>query len=187
MLEFKPRVCGIDEAGRGALAGPLVVAACILFDDIYGLDDSKKLTAKAREVLAEQIKVHSKYLIVYFSNQDIDNFGISRCMKLSLNTFKSYFKDYELIFDGKTDYASGIKTAVKADGKFKQVAAASILAKVARDRLMILYDEIYPQYNYTRHKGYGTKEHIALIKQNGYGQLGRKSFVIKRENLGLFS
>ncbi|BCX80224.1 ribonuclease HII [Campylobacter sp. 19-13652] len=187
MQELDLNICGIDEAGRGALAGPLVVAGCVLLDDIEWIDDSKKLSAKKREALENQIKAHSKYLIIYFSNQDIDSFGISRCMRLALSAFKSYFRDYDLVFDGKADYASGIRTIIQADGKIKQVAAASILAKVTRDRLMILYDKIYPQYDYAKHKGYGTKEHISLIKQHGYGELGRKSFVIKCEDLGLFS
>lgn len=187
MQDIDLNICGIDEAGRGALAGPLVVAACVLLDDIKGLDDSKKLSPKKREFLAKQIELNSKYLMIYFSNQDIDTLGISRCMHLALSSFKIYFFGYDLIFDGKADYASGVKTMVKADASLKQVAAASILAKVARDRLMILYDKIYPKYYYAKHKGYGTKEHISLIKEYGYGELGRKSFVIKHEDLGLFS
>lgn len=186
MQEFNQNICGIDEAGRGALAGPMAVAACVLKQEIDGLNDSKLLTPKKREILAKKITQNSKYLIIYFSNQDIDSLGISCCMRIALDSFKSYFSRYSLVFDGKVDYQSGIQTIIKADTKIAQVAAASILAKVARDRLMIAYDALYPEYGYASHKGYGSKAHIDAITKYGYGALGRNTFVIKRQEQRLF-
>lgn len=186
MDNFDPKICGIDEAGRGALAGPMSVCACVLKKDIVGLNDSKKLTPLKRKLLANKIELCSNYLIIFFSNTKIDKYGISRCMQLSLECFKSYFSGYELIFDGKTNYKSGVKTIIKADNKIASVAAASILAKVKRDELMCAYDKIYPQYGYAKHKGYGSRSHILAILKFGFSPISRYSFHIKELENSLF-
>lgn len=180
------QICGIDEAGRGALAGPLVVAGCVLSNQILGLKDSKKLTAKSREKLFDEIVANSKFLIIYFSNFHVDNLGLSECLRRSLICLKHHFNGYELLFDGNTSFQTNIKTMIKADSKIEQVSAASILAKVSRDRLMTLYDKTYPNYGYAKHKGYGTKKHIDAIKKYGQNELTRVSFKLKNDVSCLF-
>lgn len=180
------QICGIDEAGRGALAGPLAVAACVLEREIAGLNDSKKLTAKRREELFNQIVENSEFLIVYFSNKEIDELGLSECLRRALRLFKSHFADCELLYDGNTNYGTGIKTMVGADGKVAQVSAASILAKVSRDALMNAWDGVHAGYGYAAHKGYGTKVHVGAIAARGYCDIHRKSFAIKAMQNSLF-
>ena len=166
------KICGIDEAGRGALAGPLSVAACVLNSEISGLNDSKKLTAKRREELFKEIAKSSNFLIAYFSNAQIDELGLSECLRRALKLFKAHFEGFEIIYDG-------ITTMIKADSKVAGVSAASILAKVSRDRLMSGWDKFYPAYGFAGHKGYGTKSHLDAIAKFGYSDFHRKSFVIK--------
>lgn len=180
------RICGIDEAGRGALAGPLAVAACTLKSEISGLNDSKKLSAKRRKELFNEIVANSRFLIVYFSNRQIDEFGLSECLRRALKLFKRYFRDCELLYDGNTNYGTGVKTMIKADGKVTQVSAASILAKVSRDELMSAWSKVYPAYGYASHKGYGTKAHLEAIKKLGECELTRKSFMVKSFQPTLF-
>lgn len=172
-------ICGIDEAGRGALAGPLAVAACVLKLEIVGLNDSKKLTAKQREELFKEIVKNSEFLIAYFSNEQIDQLGLSECLRRALRLFKSHFAGYELLYDGNANYGTGVKTMVGADGKVAQVSAASILAKVSRDALMRAWDSVYGRYGFAAHKGYGTKAHVDAITRLGGSPLQRKSFVLK--------
>lgn len=180
------KICGIDEAGRGALAGPLAVAACVLNSDIKGLNDSKKLTSAKREKLFDLICENSEFLIVYFSNLQIDELGLSECLRRALRLFKCHFSGFELLYDGNTDYGTGIKTMIKADGKIPEVSAASILAKVSRDRLMNAWDRLYPTYGYASHKGYGTKAHLEAIWRFGKCEISRKSFMIKSFQPTLF-
>lgn len=180
------QICGIDEAGRGALAGPLVVAACVLNTEISGLNDSKKLTAKTREKLFKQIIKNSNFLIAYFDNTQVDELGLSECLRRALLCFRAHFASFELLFDGNTNYNTGIKTLIKADASVAEVAAASILAKVSRDKLMDLYDQIYPDYGYKNHKGYGTSAHIDAICTFGQNELTRKSFKLKPREKTLF-
>ena len=111
------KICGIDEAGRGALAGPLSVAACVLNSEISGLNDSKKLTAKRREELFKEITKSSNFLIAYFSNVQIDELGLSECLRRALKLFKAHFESFEIIYDGNLDYGVGITTMIKADSK----------------------------------------------------------------------
>ncbi len=173
-------MCGVDEAGRGCLAGDLVVAGCVLNNDIQGLMDSKKLSEKKREELYEQIIQKSKYEIVRFSSQDVDEKGISRCLKEALLQIKEKFCQYDILFDGNTNFGvDGIKTLIKADAKIPEVSAASILAKVTRDREMKKYDKLYPNYDFNSHKGYGTKLHVKMIEEFGLSPVHRKSFKIK--------
>lgn len=179
-------ICGIDEAGRGALAGELVVAACALKAEISGLNDSKKLTPKKREILFGEICKNSEFLIVYFNAKIVDLLGLSACLAKALVVFKERFKNYEIIFDGNLDYGVGIQTLIKADAKIPAVSAASILAKVSRDRQMILMDKIYPNYGFKKHKGYGTKEHLRAISKFGDCEITRKSFKVKKLQKTLF-
>ena len=173
------KICGIDEAGRGALAGPLAVAACVLKCEIVGVNDSKKLTAKRREELFAQIVGNSEFLIAYFSNEQIDKLGLSECLRRALRLFKAHFADCELLYDGNANYGTGVKTMIGADGKVTQVSAASILAKVSRDALMRAWDGVYEGYGFAAHKGYGTKAHVDTIARLGDSPLQRKSFVLK--------
>ena len=184
--KFNLKICGIDEAGRGALAGPLAVAAGVLKREIAGLNDSKKLTAKRREKLFKEIIKNSEFLITYFSNEQIDRLGLSECLKRALRLFKAHFADFELLYDGNANYGTGVKTMIGADGKVAQVSAASILAKVSRDALMTAWGGVHTGYGYAAHKGYGTKAHLSAIAARGYCDIHRKSFTIKARQNSLF-
>jgi len=175
------KICGIDEAGRGPLAGPLVVAGVVLNKEIKELNDSKKLTPKKRNELYEIIKKNSKYYIYEASNKKIDKDGISKCLKEALIEIQNFFgKDINYIYDGNCNYGqNSIVTIIKADSKIKSVSAASILAKVYRDNIMLEFDKKYPEYGFKNHKGYGTKEHIEAIKKYGYCKIHRVTFKIK--------
>lgn len=180
-------LCGIDEAGRGPLAGDLVMAGCILHVNIEGLNDSKKLTAKKREALYELIIKNSKYHIVKFSAKEIDNDGISACLKRGLEQIMQNMKADEYIFDGNQNYGvNNLVTMIKADGKIPEVSAASILAKVIHDRDILLQAKKYPQYQFEKHKGYGTKLHVEMIKKHGYCEIHRKCYKIKALESTLF-
>lgn len=169
---------GIDEAGRGALAGPMLLSACKLHKDITGLCDSKKLNEKKREELYTQIIKNSSYLILSFSSDQIDTLGLSTCLKKGLSIIKQHFnKDNDFLYDGNTNYGiSGIRTLIKADSKIPQVSAASILAKVNKDRIMNFLAKEFPQYHFEKNKAYGTKMHKELIAKFGPCKLHRKSF-----------
>ena len=180
-------ICGIDEAGRGPIAGPLVIAGCILLKDIKGLTDSKKLSEKKREELFEIIKENSFYHIVFIDNETIDKKGLSFAIKYGLNEIKEKLKAKKYLFDGNSNFGvKGIETIIKGDLKIKEISAASILAKVSRDRFMIEIDKKYPEYNFKKHKGYITKEHIELIKKFGFCEIHRKSYKLKALEPTLF-
>lgn len=178
-------ICGVDEAGRGPLAGPVCAAAVILPTDIVieGLDDSKKLSEKKRERLYDEIIEKAvAYCVAYGTLEEIESVNILEATFLAMNRAiegLSVKPDFALV-DGNR-VPKGIKipcaTVVKGDSKSMSVAAASILAKVTRDRLMLTYDEKYPQYNFKKHKGYGTKEHTELLKQYGPSPIHRLSFL----------
>ena len=178
-------ICGVDEAGRGPLAGPVCAAAVILPEGavIEGLDDSKKLTEKKRERLYDIIKETAvAYSVAYGTLEEIETVNILEATYLAMNraieglTVKP---DFALI-DGNR-VPRGIKipceTVVKGDSRSMSIAAASVLAKVTRDRLMLEYDKKYPEYNFKKHKGYGTKEHTELIRQYGPCEIHRLSFL----------
>ena len=172
-------ICGIDEAGRGPIAGPMVFAGVILLKDIDGLNDSKKLSAKKREELFEIIKENSIYHIVFKSNEEIDKKGLSKCIKESLIEIKNILKAKKYLFDGNSNFGvEGIETIIKGDEKIKEISAASILAKVSRDRFMIKIAKQYPKYKFDKHKGYITKEHKELIAKYGFCEIHRKSYKI---------
>ncbi len=174
-------LCGIDEAGRGPFAGPLVVAGVILKKDIDELNDSKKLTEKKREKLFDIIKQNSLHHIVFKSSELIDEKGLSYCLRTSIQEIMENLNTCEYLMDGNTTFGiENLKCLVKADATIKEVSAASILAKVSRDRYMYEISEKYPQYLFGKHKGYGTKAHIEAIKEFGYCVEHRKSFKIKQ-------
>ena len=178
-------ICGVDEAGRGPLAGPVCAAAVILPEGVVieGLDDSKKLTEKKRERLYDIIKQTAvAYSVAYGTLEEIETVNILEATYLAMNRAIEGLNvkpDFALI-DGNR-VPRGIKipceTVVKGDSKSMSVAAASVLAKVTRDRLMLEYDKKYPEYNFKKHKGYGTKEHTELIKQYGPCEIHRLSFL----------
>lgn len=186
-LEGKKFICGVDEAGRGPLAGPVCAAAVILPADceIEGLNDSKKLTEKARERLFPIIMEKAvAYSVAFATVEEIEEHNILNATYLAMNRAiegLSTKADYALI-DGNrvpTGISVPCETVVKGDFKSCSIAAASILAKVSRDNLMLEYAEKYPEYNFKKHKGYGTAEHIALIKEHGLSPIHRPSFLRK--------
>jgi len=180
-------ICGIDEAGRGPIAGSLVYAGVILSNPVKDLDDSKKLTAKKREILYHKIKQNAKYFIYEASATKIDTYGLSYCIKEALNAIIEHFGEkITYIFDGNSNFGvKNIHTLIKADQKIKEVSAASIIAKVYRDNQMIEFAKKYPQYGFEKHKGYGTKAHLEAIANYGYSDIHRKSYKInlpKKDN-----
>ncbi|WP_458700234.1 ribonuclease HII [Sulfurospirillum sp. 1307] len=173
-------LCGIDEAGRGCCAGPLVVAGVVIKNKIQGLNDSKKLSEKKREELFDIIKENARYKILFYSNKQIDERGLSYCLKDAIKTIKENFKDCEILMDGNSSFGvSEIQTMIKADSKIPEVSAASILAKVSRDRYMYSISSDYKNYSFKKHKGYVTSLHVEEIAKHGYSSIHRKSFKIK--------
>jgi len=180
-------LCGIDEAGRGPLAGDLVMAGCILNSPVEGLNDSKKLSAKKRELLFEEIIKNSHFHIVKISPKSIDADGLSLCIKRGLEEIVKNMSGCEYLFDGNSNFGvSEIETMIKADGKIAEVSAASILAKVTHDRDILDVAKKYPEYQFEKHKGYGTALHIEMIKKYGYCEIHRKSYKLKALQATLF-
>ena len=179
-------VCGIDEAGRGPLCGPVGAAAVILPPDceIEGLNDSKKLSEKKREALFDVICERAvSYGIAMATAQEIDEINILQATYLAMRRAVealSVQPDCALIDgNGKPGLAVEQRTIVKGDSKSVSVAAASILAKVTRDRYMKMLDELYPQYAFAQHKGYGTKLHYERIAASGLCPEHRRTFLRK--------
>lgn len=179
-------ICGVDEAGRGPLAGPVYAAAVILPSDcvIEGLNDSKKLTEKKREALFDEIKEKAlAYGIASADEKKIDEINILNAtflaMKRAIDSL-SVKPDLALI-DGNQKPHTDIEevTVIKGDAKSMSIAAASVLAKVSRDRFMLEMAEKYPQYEFARHKGYGTKLHYEKIAQYGVCDIHRRTFLKK--------
>lgn len=179
-------VCGIDEAGRGPLAGPVCAAAVILPDGciIEGVNDSKKLTEKKREQLFDVIKDTAvAYSIAAADEKEIDEINILQATYLAMNrAFRglSVRPDMALV-DGNRDPGLAIptRTIVKGDANSMSIAAASILAKVTRDRFMLEMDKKYPEYQFAKHKGYGTKLHYEMLDKYGASEIHRMSFLRK--------
>lgn len=178
-------IAGIDEAGRGPLAGPVVVGVAIMPKDsmIEGVNDSKKVSEKKREKLYDEITNQAIAWSVGIADQnEIDEINILNATKLALTRAieQLEIKPDLILVDALTNIdTKGIpyKSIIKGDAKEYSIAAASILAKVTRDRMMREYDEIYPQYGFSGHKGYGTAKHIAAIKEYGPCILHRKTFI----------
>jgi len=183
-------ICGVDEAGRGPLAGPVYAAAVILHPgaEISGLNDSKKLTEKKRESLYEEIARSAvSFAISSASHKEIDELNILNATYLAMNRAigsLSVTPSIALI-DGNRN--SGIicnsKCVVGGDGKSASIAAASILAKVSRDRYMLKMAEEYPQYFFEKHKGYGTKLHYEKLSEYGPSNIHRETFLKKVKNV----
>lgn len=179
------RICGIDEAGRGPLAGPVVVAAVIMPENsmIEGVNDSKKVTEKKREKLYDEITSNAiAWGVGIIDQNEIDEINILNATKKGLK--KALIELIEKPDIILVDALTGIDTLgipyqsiIKGDAKSYSIAAASIVAKVTRDRIMRQWDEIYPEYGFEKHKGYGTKAHIEAIKDYGICPLHRKTFV----------
>lgn len=180
-------ICGIDEAGRGPLAGPVYAAAVILplGLEITGLNDSKKLSEKKREELFDVICEKAvDFSIGIADEKEIDEINILNATFLAMKRAVDGLKikpDYALIDGNRYPRIGGVteETIVKGDGKSMSVAAASILAKVSRDRYMLEIAEKYPQYCFEKHKGYGTKLHYEMLEKYGISPVHRKSFLKK--------
>ena len=178
-------ICGIDEAGRGPLAGPVVVAGVIMPKDsmIEGVNDSKKVSEKKREKLYDIILEEAiSYSVTIIGQDVIDEINILNATKEGVTKVVEELdvKPNLILVDALTHInTKGIPydSIIKGDAKCYNIAAASIIAKVTRDRIMREWDEIYPQYGFINHKGYGTAKHIAAIKEYGPCMLHRKTFI----------
>lgn len=177
-------VCGVDEAGRGPLCGPVVAAAVILPDGLYidGLNDSKKLTEKKREKLYDEIcRSAIAYAIAESSVDEINEMNILEASLLAMRRAISALSvkaDFALI-DGNVsrDFQIPAKAVIHGDAISPSIAAASILAKVTRDRMCYELDKQYPQYGIAKHKGYGTKAHMDALRQHGPSPIYRTKFI----------
>ena len=178
-------ICGIDEAGRGPLAGPVVVAGVIMPKDsmIEGVNDSKKVSEKKREKLYDVILEEAiSYSVAVIGQDVIDEINILNATKQGVTTVVEELavKPNLILVDALTHInTKGIPydSIIKGDAKCYNIAAASIIAKVTRDRIMREWDEIYPQYGFINHKGYGTAKHIEAIKEYGPCPIHRKTFI----------
>ena len=176
-------ISGVDEAGRGPLAGP-VVAAAVIFSpniDIVDLDDSKKLSPKKREELFPEIQERATaYGVAVIGHKIIDEINILQAARLAMKQAVDQLNPIPdlLLIDGNQKIESSIDqwAIVKGDSKSLSIAAASVLAKVTRDRIMDDYHKLYPQYAFNRHKGYGTKLHRTLIQEYGPCPIHRSKF-----------
>ena len=180
-------VCGIDEAGRGPLAGP-VCAACVVLPEgavVEGVNDSKKLTEKKREALFDVICEQAlDYGIAFASEREIDEINILQAtflaMRRAVDKLETVHPDIALIDGNKTPGLSiAERCIVKGDSKSANISAASILAKVTRDRYMLEMAKEYPEYQFEKHKGYGTKLHYEMIEKYGITPIHRKTFLKK--------
>ena len=187
------KIAGIDEAGRGPLAGPVVVAAVILgrnWNTEFELNDSKQLTAKKRQVLYDLICAKATaFKVVSVSPNEIDRLNILQATMVGMQRCSDEIDpspDY-LLVDGNRYPVTNIQgqAVVKGDCLSKSIAAASILAKVARDRKMVEFGKEYPQWRFERHKGYPTREHREAIAEYGLSPIHRRSFGPKTEQMSL--
>lgn len=179
-------VCGVDEAGRGPLAGPVCAAAVILPRDleIEGLNDSKKLSDKRRRALFEQITAQAvSYGIAFATEQEIDEINILQATFLAMRRAmeRLTIRPSIALIDGnrETDFGLPVRTIVKGDSLSANIAAASILAKVTRDDFMMQQAELYPQYGFDVHKGYGTCAHYDALRKYGPCPIHRRTFLKK--------
>ncbi len=183
-------IIGVDEAGRGPLAGPVVAAAVLLESKKFDnrVDDSKKLSAKQREEAFFEIKLKSIFAIVAVGNKTVDRINILQATRLAMQkaiskllkklTLPQRRKAY-VIIDGNMHFKLSLpyQSIVKGDSKSLTISAASILAKVTRDRIMEEYHKLYPRYGFNEHKGYATGKHRLILKKIGFCAIHRKSFL----------
>ena len=180
-------ICGLDEAGRGPLAGPVVIAAVIMPEDsmIEGVNDSKKVSEKKRELIYEKILEEAiSYGVAIIGQDEIDDINILNATKKGLTmSLQELTVKPDLILVDALEHIDTLgipyESIIKGDAKSYSIAAASIIAKVTRDRIMREWANIYPEYNFEVHKGYGTAKHIAAIKEYGLCPIHRKSFTKK--------
>lgn len=180
-------ICGIDEAGRGPLAGPVVVASVIMPQNsmIEGVNDSKKISEKKREKLYEIIIQEAiSYGVGIIEQQEIDEINILNATKKGLTESLKQLntKPDIILVDALRDINTlniPFRSVIKGDAKIYSIACASIIAKVTRDRIMREWDKVFPEYGFVSHKGYGTAKHIAAIKEFGLCPLHRRSFTTK--------
>ncbi len=191
--EGKGLLCGVDEAGRGPIAGPVVAAAVIFSDDVYieGVYDSKKVTHKRREELYDEITSQALcWGVGIIDNRQIDELNILNATKEAMNLAISRLKEVPgvIIADGNFYFnpIAEVRNVIKADEKSFSVAAASIIAKVTRDRIMCEYENRFPNYSFSHHKGYGTQSHIEEIIEFGYTEIHRRTFKLKAVQGELF-
>ncbi len=191
-LEAKCLLCGVDEAGRGPIAGPVVAAAAIFSDDVYieGVFDSKQVTKKRRIELYDEITSQAIcWGVGIIDSRLIDEVNILNATKEAMNIAISRLKETPgvIIADGNfyaqhpSDFnpIAEVRNVIKADEKSFSVAAASIIAKVTRDRIMCQYEQTYPNFSFSHHKGYGTQAHVEEILEFGYTAIHRRSFKLK--------
>ena len=178
-------VVGIDEAGRGPLAGPVTVSAVILNPDYHNnkIQDSKKLSSLQREKLFSEIKENSlAYEIVNLSSKEVDKINIRqatlKAMQMAASKILEKYPNSVFLIDGNMDLGKKFcsEFIIKGDSKLACISAASILAKVSRDKIMQKYDQQFPQYKFSKHKGYPTKEHKELVKKHGPCKIHRVTF-----------
>ena len=176
----KKIIAGTDEVGRGCLAGPVVAAAVVLKKKIKNLDDSKKFTSKKRNTLSKIVLDNSYYGFGIVTNDEIDQINILNASLLAMKRaiLNLPIKPALVLVDGiyKPNLNIPMKTIIGGDSIEDAISAASIIAKVYRDNLMIEYNKKYPDYNFKKNKGYGTKEHFFAIQQKGICTIHRKSF-----------
>ena len=176
-------IAGVDEAGRGPLAGPVIAAAVILnpLQPILGLADSKTLSEKKREHLAALIKQQAlSWSIAQASVEEIDALNILQATLLAMQRAVQglHIQPHEVLVDGNClpNLTMPAQAIIKGDSKIPAISAASILAKVERDQIMVAYHQIYPNFSFHQHKGYGTQQHLAEIHQFSFLTVHRKSF-----------
>ena len=173
-------IAGVDEVGRGCLAGPVIAAAVILRNNISGLKDSKKLTKKKREELSLIIMQNSYFSFGSSSPKEIDKINILQASLLAMKRaiLNLSVKPGKILIDGihKPDLNTDTQTIISGDSYINQISAASIIAKVYRDNLMMQFDKEYPNFYFSSHMGYGTKMHKAAIKKYGITPIHRKTF-----------
>ena len=176
----KNLIAGTDEVGRGCLAGPVVAAAVILKNKVDNLDDSKKLSTKKRDLLSKKVLENSYFGFGIVSNNEIDKINILNASLLAMKRaiLNLPIKPSKIFVDGiqKPDVEYEIESVIKGDSIIKQISAASIIAKVRRDNLMQMLDKEYPEYQFSKNKGYGTKSHFEALKTYGYCPIHRKTF-----------
>lgn len=187
-------IAGVDEVGRGPLAGPVVAAAVILPDNhtLIGLTDSKKLSAKKREILAEQIKAEAiAWCLGRAEAEEIDTLNIHHATLLAMQRAVQGLQiaPDKIMVDGKfcPKVDCEAEAVIKGDLKIEQISAASIIAKVARDKEMAAWQTAYPEYGFERHAGYPTKQHLKALVQHGVTPLHRRSYAPVKKHLLLAS